>query len=238
MNMNMSTKINKTIKVVLVGDSGVGKSSLLNSLMNRYDINHTHPTIGAAFAALKYDDPIYETVTLNLWDTAGQEKFQSLLPMYLRDADIIVFVYDTANIETLENINSKWIKTVKKSENEHKTTWMLVGNKVDVALIDSSHSILDITIKENTRTIYDEQGLIITLDKLDQQKRDIILSPQFSSHLLISVKESTNFDAFKTKLLEFSSNQISTSKSSSSNHKSTIKLDKNTKGKGCNCAIM
>ena len=107
----MSKTFSYRQKVVILGDSGVGKTCLVNRLVfNRY-INYTNPTIGAAFASYKVnDDFIYE-----IWDTAGQERFHSLLPMYLRHADIIFIVIDINH--TIEEINRQFIKWFSYTKN-------------------------------------------------------------------------------------------------------------------------
>jgi small GTP-binding protein len=107
----MSKTYNYRQKVVILGDSGVGKTCLVNRLVFNMYINYTNPTIGAAFASYKVnDDFIYE-----IWDTAGQERFHSLLPMYLRNADIILIVIDINH--TIEQINRQFMKWFSYTKN-------------------------------------------------------------------------------------------------------------------------
>ena len=107
----MSKTYNYRQKVVILGDSGVGKTCLVNRLVFNMYINYTNPTIGAAFASYRVnDDFIYE-----IWDTAGQERYHSLLPMYLRHADIIFIVIDINN--NIEHINKQFIKWFSYTKN-------------------------------------------------------------------------------------------------------------------------
>lgn len=107
----MSKTYNYRQKVVILGDSGVGKTCLVNRLVFNMYINYTNPTIGAAFASYRAnDDFIYE-----IWDTAGQERFHSLLPMYLRNANIIFIVIDISHNQ--EQINKQFIKWFSYTKN-------------------------------------------------------------------------------------------------------------------------
>jgi Ras-related protein Rab-5C len=107
----MSKTFSYRQKVVILGDSGVGKTCLVNRLVFNMYVNYTNPTIGAAFASYRVnDDFIYE-----IWDTAGQERFNSLLPMYLRNADVIFIVIDINH--TIEEINRQYIKWFSYTKN-------------------------------------------------------------------------------------------------------------------------
>jgi small GTP-binding protein len=129
--------------VVLLGESGVGKSSIVNKLTNNIHSDHG-PTIGAEFCQLTLVETKnnIDTITkLQIWDTAGQERYRSIMPMYYRDADIIIFVYDGTDIITLEKITNFWYKEVKDyfdKENSTKILHILVENKYD--LIENNQS--------------------------------------------------------------------------------------------------
>ena len=99
MNIHNEGEIPK-YKVIFLGDQGVGKSSIINRFVqDRYEPNYqvflflNQATIGMDFHSknVKIDN---QDVRLLLFDTAGQEKFRSLIPMYIRDANIIILVYD------------------------------------------------------------------------------------------------------------------------------------------------
>ena len=116
-------------KVVLIGDSAVGKSSIVNSLFDRYKESESS-TIGCAYHLYKSNK--FKT-SLGLWDTAGQERFRSIIKMYFRNAHAVIFVFDLVNPKTFENIEN-WIDHVDKIvKNERvKPFKYLVGAKDDL----------------------------------------------------------------------------------------------------------
>jgi len=89
------------IKVIILGDSGVGKTSLMNQYVNKRFSHQYKATIGADFLTkeVMVDDRL---VTMQLWDTAGQERFQSLGVAFYRGADCCVLVYDVNNAKSFE----------------------------------------------------------------------------------------------------------------------------------------
>jgi len=93
-------------KVLLIGDSGVGKSCILLRYTEGTFIESYISTVGVDFMmkTLRFGD---KTIKLQLWDTAGQEKFQSLGYAFYRGADCCVLVYDITNRKTFENL-TKW----------------------------------------------------------------------------------------------------------------------------------
>jgi Ras-related protein Rab-7A len=89
----MSHRQKKLLKVIILGDSGVGKTSLMNQYVNKKFTSQYKATIGADFLTkeLMIEDKL---VTMQIWDTAGQERFQSLGMAFYRGADACVLVYD------------------------------------------------------------------------------------------------------------------------------------------------
>jgi len=123
------------VKLVLLGEAAVGKSSVvLRFVSNEFQANK-EPTIGAAFLTQKcrLED---RTLRYEIWDTAGQERFHSLAPMYYRNAQAAVVVYDVTKAATLEKAKS-WIKELQRQANPNIVI-ALAGNKVD--LVQSSPS--------------------------------------------------------------------------------------------------
>jgi Ras-related protein Rab-7A len=95
----------KLLKVIILGDSGVGKTSLMNQFVNRKFNSQYKATIGADF--LTKEISLTNTqVTMQIWDTAGQERFQSLGVAFYRGADCCVLVYDTCNLKSFETLDS------------------------------------------------------------------------------------------------------------------------------------
>ena len=118
----------RSLKVVLVGDTKVGKSCILTRFVhNKFDRN-TPATVGAAFLT-KVVQSKSGSVRLQLWDTAGQEKFRSLAPMYYRSAAVAVLVYDVTQKASLEAISGWAAEIADRAPPSIKT--VVVGNKID-----------------------------------------------------------------------------------------------------------
>eukprot|EP01071_Lankesteria_metandrocarpae_P005015 Lankesteria_metandrocarpae@DN3810_c0_g1_i3.p1 len=93
------------LKVIILGDSGVGKTSLMNQFVHKRFSNQYRATIGADFVS---KDVVVDgqQVTLQIWDTAGQERFQSLGVAFYRGADCSVLVYDITNTKSFGSLES------------------------------------------------------------------------------------------------------------------------------------
>ena len=115
-------------KILIVGDSNVGKTSLLLKYVD--DIfQETHlATIGVEFKLkeITLDNKIYK---LNIWDTAGQERFKSITKSFFKAADGIVFVYDITKKATFDNLKN-WINDAESKTTNFKS--IVVGNKIDL----------------------------------------------------------------------------------------------------------
>jgi len=125
------------VKLVLLGEAAVGKSSVvLRFVSNEFQPNK-EPTIGAAFLTQKcrLED---RTLRYEIWDTAGQERFHSLAPMYYRNAQAAVVVYDVTKAATLEKAKS-WVKELQRQANPNIVI-ALAGNKVDLVQTVSATS--------------------------------------------------------------------------------------------------
>jgi len=121
------------LKVIILGDSGVGKTSLMNQYVNKRFSNQYKATIGADFLTKEVlvDD---KTVTMQLWDTAGQERFQSLGVAFYRGADCCVLVYDVNSSKSFETLDS-WRDEFLIQANPHDPDnfpFVVLGNKIDV----------------------------------------------------------------------------------------------------------
>ena len=130
--MSAQNQINPEIpkyKLIFLGDQGVGKSCILNRFMNDTFTEEYQATIGLDFQSknVQIDN---QDIHLLLYDTAGQEKFRSLIPMYTRDANIILLVYEVTSKDSFLHLNH-WLNdltTVKKDE----VIFVVVGNKTDL----------------------------------------------------------------------------------------------------------
>ncbi|CDW83790.1 cg5915-pa [Stylonychia lemnae] len=121
------------IKVVAIGDSGVGKTSLIQMFENSKFTENFKPTIGADFSN-KEITINGRVVTLQIWDTAGQERYQSLGTAFYRGADCCLIVYDITNSLSFENVINWKNSFLNKSMvvNPEGFPFMIVGNKIDL----------------------------------------------------------------------------------------------------------
>lgn len=121
------------LKILLLGDSAVGKTCLLNQFVNREFSATYQATIGSDFSS-KQLEVNGHYVTLQIWDTAGQERFQSLGPTFYRGTDICIFVYDVTKPQSFENI-ARWKSEFDKQleiTGDKDFPYLLLGNKSDL----------------------------------------------------------------------------------------------------------
>ena len=121
------------LKLLLLGDAGVGKTSLLNQFVNREFTAQYKATIGSDFSSKQIDIDGRFT-TLQIWDTAGQERFQSLGPTFYRGTDCCILVYDVTKPTSFENIK-KWRQEFIMQIGLQSTDdfpFLLLGNKCDL----------------------------------------------------------------------------------------------------------
>ena len=116
-------------KLIFLGDQFVGKSSILNRFYQDKFEEDYQATIGLDFHS-KNVNINGNTIRLLLYDTAGQEKFKSLIPMYIRDANIILVVYDITNKDSFTH-TEHWVNETKDLKRED-AIFVLVGNKIDL----------------------------------------------------------------------------------------------------------
>ena len=117
------------LKLIVVGNQGTGKSCILNRFVNETFEENYQATIGLDFQS-KNVTIHDQDVRLILYDTAGQEKFRSLIPMYIREAQIILLIYDITDRESFDSM-PKWIQEVLQVKNS-EAVFVLIGNKIDL----------------------------------------------------------------------------------------------------------
>jgi len=117
-------------KVILIGESGVGKTNLFSRYMkNEYNENAT-ATVGFEFSAKNFEVD-KKIVKVQLWDTAGQERFWAMSRQYYRGAMGGVVVYDITSLKSFEKCE-KWIEEIRASSANPHIVILLVGNKCDL----------------------------------------------------------------------------------------------------------
>ncbi|XP_050228047.1 ras-related protein RABC2a-like [Mercurialis annua] len=133
-----------SFKILLIGDSGVGKSSLLVSFISN-SVEDLAPTIGVDFK-IKQLIVDGKRLKLTIWDTAGQERFRTLTSSYYRNAQGIILAYDVTRRETFTNLSDVWAKEVDLYRTNKDCVKMLVGNKLD---------------RESERAVSREEGMAL-----------------------------------------------------------------------------
>ena len=157
----------RSIKVILIGDSKVGKTNILNRLVNN-EFNAKHiPSLSLEYYnhSIKINNYI---IRMQIWDTAGQEKTNSLISNYYRSAEVAIFVYSINDIKSYNSIQ-EWYKELINEGNEENSNVkkVLLGNKLDLEndrQVDKN--IADTFAKENGFEVFAE----ITCKNDDQQK--------------------------------------------------------------------
>jgi small GTP-binding protein len=126
----MSSEHDYNSKILIIGDAGCGKSSLINRYIDGEYNDNYYNTIGVDFK-IKHYEKNGKKIKMNIWDTAGQEKYKSLVSSYYRNSDIIILVFDLTNHISFRNIE-KWYSDIEYICKKDNLQLFLVGTKADV----------------------------------------------------------------------------------------------------------
>lgn len=140
----MSSEHDYNSKILIIGDTGCGKSSLINRYVDGDYNDNYYNTIGVDFK-IKHFEKNGKKIKMNIWDTAGQEKFKSLVTSYYRNSDIIILVFDLTNHNSFRNID-KWYSDIEYICKKDNLQLFLVGTKADVG--KNKYVVDEIMIKE------------------------------------------------------------------------------------------
>ena len=136
-----------TFKLVLLGDSSVGKTSIARRMTSNTFSEYEESTIGASFMT-KHIETSKEQINYEIWDTAGQERYRSLAPMYYRGAQCVFLVFDLTNRDSYESIKN-WEKEIKNNAKDVVLT-ILIGNKSDLC---ATRKIAESEVEEYAESI-------------------------------------------------------------------------------------
>lgn len=125
-SLDISVRGNRQ-KIIFIGDVNVGKTTIINRIQGNDFEERYDATIGIDFC-LKIIKHNNNEIKLQMWDTAGQEKYRGLIPSYIRNSSMIILVYDVTSKKSFENI-PKWIDFIQSIE---KTKMVICGNKIDL----------------------------------------------------------------------------------------------------------
>ena len=144
----------KDVKVILLGESGVGKTCIINRYINNEFQNNVASTLGSAFFLKEIikGDTKYN---VNVWDTTGQERYHSVTNLFINDSHIIILVYSIDSKETFDNLNY-WYDTIREKLKGEKYILSVVGSKYD--LVDN-----EVVTEEEGRKFAKEKDAIFKL---------------------------------------------------------------------------
>ncbi|XDT31888.1 Ras family [Nakaseomyces glabratus] len=166
MNNNITS-----LKLVLLGEAAVGKSSIVLRFVSNDFSENKEPTIGAAFLTQRVTINEY-TVKFEIWDTAGQERFASLAPMYYRNAQAALVVYDVTKPQSFIKARH-WVKELQEQASKDIII-ALVGNKIDVLENGTERSVS----REEAEKLAEEENLLFfeTSAKSGENITDVFLA--------------------------------------------------------------
>ena len=138
-------------KVIVIGDCSVGKTCIIQRYTNNtFDENQT-ATVGASFIDYYFTDTTNTQHKLRIWDTCGQEHYQSIVPMYFRGAACVILVFDVTNIDSFKGMNA-WLNIALENAPENVPV-VVLGNKCD---LESSipESLIETFINERNYHVF------------------------------------------------------------------------------------
>ena len=136
MSKKEEDEIDFELKITFVGDAGVGKTSLIEQLINRKFSQEVPSTIGGG-NFIKRITINQKKCQLSIWDTAGQERFRSLSKIYLKNSNIVIYVYDITKRETFDNITKNWTHIIHDLLGDNNIIFGVFGNKSDMYSFDN-----------------------------------------------------------------------------------------------------
>ena len=128
----MSEEEDGSYKVVLLGESGVGKTSIINQFINEEFLEDQETTTGATFSSKEVETKSGQKIKFVVWDTAGQEKFRSLTKMFYKDAVAAILVYDITRKKSFEELSNYWAKQIEESSASKNIIIGIAANKSDL----------------------------------------------------------------------------------------------------------
>jgi small GTP-binding protein len=152
----------KELKGVILGDFNVGKTTILKKIM-KLPIYNISATIGLDIQRYHHQD-----VSINFWDTSGQERFNAINKNYIKNSNIVLLVFDINKYETFLKINDYWIQECEKYLCSENTFYFVIGNKMDIFPNHPTHRY-NLELKKNYKLYF----ISATNDNLEQLLLDI-----------------------------------------------------------------
>ena len=191
---NLSSEKKNSIKIILIGNSGVGKTCISQRyIKGNKDIDlNPNSTVGASYFQ-KFIEIDGKSISVDIWDTAGQEKYRSMGKMFYKEAHIVLFIYDITNKESFKELQEVWYNEITEN-GEKNVVFVVVGNKSDLFLNEQ--------VKEEDAREWAEQiGALYSLvsaktgdciNALFENAVRKYLSPNFNSEIKKEKKQKEN----------------------------------------------
>jgi Ras-related protein Rab-5C len=123
---------NSAPRVIFIGDSGVGKTSIIHRIRTGSFLGQSRPTVGTGVTQFSAKTDMGQKI-FQLWDTAGQEVYRKIIPIYFKGADAAIIVFSFTDATSFENLDS-WVEELHENT-DPETATILVGNKIDADAI-------------------------------------------------------------------------------------------------------
>ena len=211
-------------KVVLIGESGVGKTSIIGRFFNGTFEESLLSTNGASYVNrnLTFSEYGNRVVRFEIWDTAGQEQYRSLNQIFYKDASICILVYDITNIKSFNALRDYWIKEIQEACSQ-KIILGLAANKCDLDEKEQVEEKIarDFASEINAIFMYTSAARSIGIDELFHNVGCKYIDP--------------NFKAEQASINDYAKNNISENNSNKEKKKGKnkkIKLKENNQKKG------
>ena len=129
--MSIDDNNTEILKIVLIGESGVGKTSIISQFIDQIFQEDQQSTIGGTFCSKTIRCSNGKILKFEIWDTAGQEKYRSVTKMFYKDADAAILVYDITNPFSYEELQKYWVQQVKECSSQNIII-AIIANKSDL----------------------------------------------------------------------------------------------------------
>lgn len=199
---NVKLKPRDEVKLVLLGESGCGKTSISWRLVRNEFCESMNSTIGASFMTLPR-----ENIRYMVWDTAGQERFKAIVNMYYRDAELVLLVFDLNRPNSIDTVKEYLEKIRSTVRTEYRI--IIIGNKLDLIFTKEELNDVDLKVNRMLREFEDIR------DKIDL--------------INISTKTTENYE-FLLKKIDFLGNQIVQTRDFDDDENEIITIDNKSLG--------
>ena len=221
----------ETIKVVLVGESGTGKTSIIQQFAYKIFDPNCATSISSQYVSQVINIPeINKSLKLEIWDTAGQERYRSMAKLFYQDAKIIIFVYDFTSRSSFDYLINFWIPEVQITINVKNVIFGLVANKCDLYEIGSISDEEGMDLADKINAVFQKTSakLGFGVNTLFQNLGRVYLEPGFD----YKQKDNIDKENFDKKKIEEARDKMR-EKEKESNMSVKIVNHKSKKKKGC-----